>query len=194
MAGASSCPAGWQRWRGDAIARLLDTEDADVLFIAGCEDNQVRFHCRFDLIILLSAPAPAMIERLGARTGNPYGKAPGDMDRILGGLAAVEPLLRKAADHEIRTTIPLAEVVAKVLYLAGLTPDGHDRPKMRSGCLPAMTAEEDGDFANSRRSAWPVALSLLAIEVCRSGHSGAGAVPGWGSGFRRGRFCSTAGE
>jgi hypothetical protein len=55
------------------------------------------------------------------------------MDRILGDLAAVEPLLRKAADHGIRTTIPLAEVAAKVLYLAGLTPDGHDTPKMRSG-------------------------------------------------------------
>jgi hypothetical protein len=75
-------PGGRQRWREDAIARLLDTEDADVLFIAGCEGNQVRFHCRFDLIILLSAPASAMIERLGARAGNPYGKAPGDMDRI----------------------------------------------------------------------------------------------------------------
>jgi RNase adaptor protein for sRNA GlmZ degradation len=126
-------PGGRQRWREDAIARLLDTEDTDVLFIAGCEENQVRFHSRFDLIILLSAPAPAMIERLGARTGNPYGKAPGGMDRILGDLAAVEPLLRKAADHEIWTTIPLAEVVAKVLYLAGLTPDGHDTPKTRSG-------------------------------------------------------------
>jgi hypothetical protein len=126
-------PGGRQRWREDAIARLLDTEDTDVLFIAGCEENQVRFHSRFDLIILLSAPAPAMIERLGARTGNPYGQAPGDMDRILGDLAAVEPLLRKAADHEIWTTIPLAEVVAKVLYLAGLTPDGHDTPKTRSG-------------------------------------------------------------
>jgi hypothetical protein len=31
------------------------------------------------------------------------------------------------------TTIPLAEVVATVLYLAGLTPDGHDTPKTRSG-------------------------------------------------------------
>ncbi len=85
-------PGGRQRWREDAIARLLDTEDADVLFIAGCEENQVRFHPRFDLIILLSAPAQTMIERLTARTGNPYGKAPGDMDRIFGDLAAVEPL------------------------------------------------------------------------------------------------------
>lgn len=46
-----------------------------------------------------------MIERLAARTGNQYGKAPGDMDLILGDLATVEPLLRKAADHEIRINI-----------------------------------------------------------------------------------------
>lgn len=113
-------PDGRQRWREDAIATLLDTEDADVLFVAGCEENQVRFHPRFDLIILLSAPAQTMIGRLIGRTGNPYGKAPGDLDRILGDLTAVEPLLRKSADHEIRTTIPLADVVAKVLHLAGV--------------------------------------------------------------------------
>ena len=53
-------PEGRQRWREDAIAALLDTEDADVLFIAGCEENQARFHARFDLIILLSAPAPSI--------------------------------------------------------------------------------------------------------------------------------------
>jgi shikimate kinase len=119
-------PGGRQRWREDAIAGLMDTEDADVLFIAGCEENQVRFHSRFDLIILLSAPARTLIERLAARTGNPYGKAPGDMDRILGDLAAVEPLLRKAADHEIRTTIPLTDVVARVLHLARLSRGGHN--------------------------------------------------------------------
>src|SRR5512142_2886401 len=48
-------PDGRQRWREDAIGRLLDTGDAGVLFVAGCEENQVRFHPRFDLIILLSA-------------------------------------------------------------------------------------------------------------------------------------------
>src|SRR5579859_734448 len=37
-------PGGRQQWREDAIAALLDTEDADILFIAGCEENQVRFH------------------------------------------------------------------------------------------------------------------------------------------------------
>jgi len=122
-------PDGRQRWREDAIAALLDAEDADVVFIAGCEENQARFHSRFDLIILLSAPAQTMVERLAARTGNPYGKARGDMDRVLGDLAVVEPLLRKAADHEIGTTIPLADVVAKVLHLACTSPGGHHTPK-----------------------------------------------------------------
>jgi RNase adaptor protein for sRNA GlmZ degradation len=117
-------PDGRQRWREDAIAALLDTEDADVVFMAGCEDNQVRFHSRFDLIILLSVPAQVMTERLATRAGNPYGKAPGDMDRILADLAAVGPLLRKAADHEICTTISLAEVVAKILCLAGACAGG----------------------------------------------------------------------
>jgi hypothetical protein len=36
--------------------RLLATEDTEVLFVAGCEENQVRFHSQFDRIILLSAP------------------------------------------------------------------------------------------------------------------------------------------
>jgi len=126
-------PGGRQRWREDAVAGLLDVEDADVLFIAGCEENQVRFHPRFDLIILLSAPAQTMVERLTARTGNPYGQALGDMEQILGDLAAVEPRLRKAADHEIRTTIPLTDVVAKVLHLAGLSPDGRNPPGPRPG-------------------------------------------------------------
>ncbi|HLJ98514.1 MAG TPA: AAA family ATPase [Streptosporangiaceae bacterium] len=115
-------PDGRQRWREDAIEQLLDTEDTDVMFIAGCEENQARFCSRFDLVILLSAPAQVMTERLAARTGNPYGKAPGDMNRILADLAEIEPLLRRAADHEIRTTIPLADVVAQVLHLTAIGP------------------------------------------------------------------------
>jgi hypothetical protein len=39
-------PGGRQRWREGSIDRLLATEDADVLFVAGCEENQVRFHPR----------------------------------------------------------------------------------------------------------------------------------------------------
>jgi dephospho-CoA kinase len=111
-------PDGRQQWRADAIAELLATEDAPVLFVAGCEDNQVQFHPRFDHIVLLSAPAEVLAGRLAARTGNPYGKAPGELDRIMADLRMVEPLLRRVADHEISTTMPVDEVVTAVLRLA----------------------------------------------------------------------------
>jgi shikimate kinase len=112
-------PGGRQRWREDAIGELLAAEDADVLFVAGCEENQVAFHPRFDVIILLSAPPQILVERLASRTSNPYGKSPGDLGRVLADLAAVEPGLRAAADHEIRTTVPLSDVITAVLRLAG---------------------------------------------------------------------------
>jgi dephospho-CoA kinase len=112
-------PDGRQRWREDAIEQLLATEGTGVLFVAGCEENQVRFHPRFDVIILLSAPAAILAERLASRTGNPYGKTPRELQRVFDDLQAVEPLLRQAADYEIRTTMPLDDVVAAVLRLIG---------------------------------------------------------------------------
>jgi dephospho-CoA kinase len=111
-------PDGRQRWREDAIDELLSTEDADVLFVAGCEENQVVFHSRFDVIILLSAPAETLMQRLASRTTNHYGKTPRELGRVLDDLRTVEPLLRRAADHEIRTTTPLSDVVAAVLRQA----------------------------------------------------------------------------
>jgi dephospho-CoA kinase len=110
-------PDGRQRWREDAIEALLDTEDADVLFVAGCEENQVPFHARFDHIVLLSAPIETMVERLTTRTDNPYGRTPEERRRVLDDTTNIEPLLRAVADHEVRTTVPLDEVVLTVLRL-----------------------------------------------------------------------------
>lgn len=67
----------------------------------------------------LSAPAGVLTERLASRTANSSGKAPGELARVLDDLRAVEPLLRSAATHEIRTTRPPADVVAEILHLAG---------------------------------------------------------------------------
>jgi len=112
-------PDGRQRWREDAIEQLLAVEDAEVLFVAGCEENQVRFQPRFDVIIVLSAPAEILAGRLASRTGNPQGKTPGELRRVFDDRRAVEPFLRKAADDEIRTTMPLGDVVTAVLRLIG---------------------------------------------------------------------------
>lgn len=112
-------PDGRERWREDAIEALLATEDADVLFVAGCEENQVRFHAQFDHIVLLSAPVETLVERLATRTNNPFGKTHEELRRILEDVETVEPLLRRVASHEIRTTAPMDEVVDEVLRLAG---------------------------------------------------------------------------
>jgi dephospho-CoA kinase len=111
-------PDGRQMWRADAIEALLDTEDADILFVAGCEENQVQFHPRFDRIILLSAPVETLVERLAIRTSNSFGKTPEELRRILDDVQTVEPLLRRAADHEVRTTAPLNDVITTILRLA----------------------------------------------------------------------------
>jgi shikimate kinase len=110
-------PDGRQQWREDALERLLDTEDADVLFVAGCEENQVRFHPRFDHIVLLSAPLETLLERLATRTENRYGKAPEERRRFLEDVQTVEPLLRQVATAEIHTTTTLNEVVSTILEI-----------------------------------------------------------------------------
>lgn len=110
-------PDGRQQWREEAIQELLDSEEASVLFIAGCEENQVRFHAQFDHIVLLTAPPATLVERLATRTSNSFGKSPDELCRVLDDISTTEPLLRRAADHEVRTTMPLTEVVTTILRL-----------------------------------------------------------------------------
>lgn len=115
-------PDGRQRWRADAVTRLLDTEDVPVLFVAGCEENQVRFHDRFDEIVLLTAPLETVLHRLATRTTNAFGRAPVERQRVLDDVATVEPLLRHVATHVVDTTRPIDDVVDEVLGL--VVPDG----------------------------------------------------------------------
>ncbi|MGH8594458.1 MAG: AAA family ATPase [Gammaproteobacteria bacterium] len=103
--------------RADRIRDLLATEDADQLFVSGCASNMSQFYGQFDLIVLLSAPADVIVERLAARTNNPYGKHPDELARVHGYIATVEPLLRTRATHEIDTSVPVDEVVASILQL-----------------------------------------------------------------------------
>jgi len=104
-------------WREDRIQRLLSTEDADVLFVSGCKSNQGKFRAQFDHIVLLSAPTPLLIERLAARTTNPYGKHPDELARILGYVLTVEPMLRRVASLEMDTSAPVEQIVEAVLSL-----------------------------------------------------------------------------
>ena len=102
-------------WREDLMARLLATEDADVLFVSGAARNQTKFYPQFDHVVLLTAPVAVIIKRLALRTNNPYGKDPAELADVLVLKETVEPALKRGADLEIDTSIPLDEVVEKIL-------------------------------------------------------------------------------
>ena len=98
-------------WREDRIEALLDEHGEGTLFVSGCVANQGTFYGRFDAVVLLSAPVDVILERVANRDTNDFGKSAVERERILGDLAAVEPLLRDGATVEIDTRAPLAEVV-----------------------------------------------------------------------------------
>jgi shikimate kinase len=106
-------------WREDRIQDLLSADDADVLFLGGCAPNQGKFYPQFDHVVLLTAPADVIVDRLAARTTNPYGKRPEEVARVLGLLQTVEPMLRSGAGHVVDTSVPLDQVVAEVLRIVG---------------------------------------------------------------------------
>src|SRR3989441_13084379 len=102
-------------WREDGIAELLANEDVDVLFISGAAPNQSKFYPQFDHILLLTAPASVMVERLVTRTNNPYGKRTGELERILDQQRRIEPILQRAVMAVIDTSGPLDQVVEQIL-------------------------------------------------------------------------------
>ena len=106
-------------WREGRIQELLATEDAEVLFLSGCAANMGTFLPQFDHVVLLTAPAEVIIERLRTRTTNPYGQHPDEVARVLGQMDTVEPLLRRIAGLVIDTgSASLEDVVAALLRLA----------------------------------------------------------------------------
>ncbi len=107
-------------WREDRMQDLLATEDTEVLFVSGCAENMRKFLPQFDHIVLLSAPCDVIVERLRTRANNPYGKKPNEIARVLSLVETLEPLLRRAADHEIDTSAPIEDVVEDLLRLIQL--------------------------------------------------------------------------
>ena len=105
-------------WVEDRMAELLLVDDDRTLFVQGCVRNQGKFYDRFDAIVLLSAPAEVILDRIAGRTTNDWGKSPAERASILHQLATVEPLLRAGCTHELDASRPLADVVADLIAIA----------------------------------------------------------------------------
>src|ERR671910_1258416 len=71
---------GWEQlWREDRIGALLDQHGDGVLFVSGCVANQGKLYPRFDAVVLLSAPADVILERVATRETNDFGKSDDDL-------------------------------------------------------------------------------------------------------------------
>jgi len=104
-------------WREDRIAELLAGEQGPTLYVSGTVSNQGRFYPQFDAVVLLSAPARVLLERIATRTTNDYGKSSEDRELVLRHLAEVEPLLRATCTHEIDANQPLDTVVEQLVAI-----------------------------------------------------------------------------
>ena len=66
--------AGGMVWREQPMAELLASSGPGPLYVSGCVSNQGEFYDRFEAVVLLSAPADVILERVGGRTTNEFGK------------------------------------------------------------------------------------------------------------------------
>ena len=103
----------WDEPRMDQL--LADHRD---IVVSGTVSNQGSFYGRFEHVVLLSAPVEVLLERVGARTNNPYGREPDQQAEIIRYVATVEPLLRRGATLELdgRTQpAELADIIERLV-------------------------------------------------------------------------------
>jgi shikimate kinase len=112
-------------WVEERITELLESDDSRSLFVGGGVRNQSTFYDRFDAVVLLSAPADVLLDRVARRTTNNYGKTALERAEILADLAEVEPRLRQSCTHELDASRPLDEVIADLIAIAS-----HVKPRM----------------------------------------------------------------
>jgi dephospho-CoA kinase len=105
-------------WREERITELLARARETPLVVSGTVSNQGRFYRDFDAVVLLSAPAEVLLDRIAGRTTNDYGKAAEERGLILEHVAEVEPLLRATCTHELDASRPLTEVVDDLARIA----------------------------------------------------------------------------
>jgi hypothetical protein len=145
-------------WVEERITGLLDSDDGRSLFVEGCVRNQSTFYDRFNAVVLLSAPAEVILDRVARRTTNTYGKTPLERAMILVDLATVEPLLRDGCTHELDASRPLADIVADLTAIASRPTSTSWGASLRGTFLNARadddltrsdSASSDGSFQSS---------------------------------------------
>jgi dephospho-CoA kinase len=105
-------------WVEERMTALLDSDVEGSVFVGGSARNQSKFYDRFDAVVLLSAPADVLLDRVARRVTNSYGKTALERAEILADMSEIEPQLREHSTHELDASRPLDEVVADLIAIA----------------------------------------------------------------------------
>lgn len=111
-------------WDEPRMSALLASDSS--LVVSGTVENQRHFYDRFAAVVLLSAPVEVLIDRVSARTNNPYGDSENDQSAIRQYVLDVEPLLRNGATLQLdgRRPVPeLADEVERLVIGRPIPPD-----------------------------------------------------------------------
>jgi shikimate kinase len=94
---------GWELpgplWDEPRMSALL--AEQTTIAVSGTAQNQGRFYDRFEHVIYLRVPLEVLLERVRARTNNPYGKSTEQQADITRYVAEVEPLISRTATLEL---------------------------------------------------------------------------------------------
>jgi len=91
-------------WDEPRMAALL--EEHPTIAVSGTASNQVHFYDRFEHVVLLLPPLDVLLERVTARSTNPYGRTRKDRLEIARYVEEVEPLLRRGATSVLDVACP----------------------------------------------------------------------------------------
>ncbi|WP_194410037.1 AAA family ATPase [Microbacterium cremeum] len=107
---------GWELADGTWDEPRMDALLADgfPVVVSGTAENQGRFYNRFEYVVLLSAPVGLLLERVRARTNNPYGRSAHDQEEIRRYVIEVQPLLRSGADLELDGRRPVDDLADEI--------------------------------------------------------------------------------
>jgi shikimate kinase len=111
---------GWElsdaNWDEPRMSALL--AERSTVAVSGTAQNQGRFYNRFEHVIYLYVPLEVLLDRVRARSNNPYGKTAEQQADIAKYVVEVEPPIRRTATLELDGLMPvhlLAEHVEQCL-------------------------------------------------------------------------------
>ena len=104
--------------------------EVGVLF--GIVANEREARHLFDAVAFLDVPPPALTHRLGTRTGNDYGKRPGELDDVLRWTKGARRLHERHGDVIIPNDGPPERALERLLELCDDLASGRDQWPVRT--------------------------------------------------------------